>query len=127
MNKTKIEIIDETVEVYSVPGSRSINMAEDPELSEGRCLYNGPDGKHCAFARVVENPEILEERQNCRRLIKELGVEIKFKEGYEGHGRDFWWAIQHLHDNDNHWAKDGGLTGKGRAYVEELKLKYQGS
>lgn len=127
MSKTKIQIIDETVEFYSVLGRRSVNPEVPPEATANRCLYNGPDGKHCAFARVVENPEVLEENANAGYLLKEKENRIKFKDGYEGHDGKFWLDIQSLHDSDNNWGEGGGLTPKGKERVEAMKLRYADS
>lgn len=126
MNKTKIQIIDETVEVYSVPGSRSIAPEKD-EDGDTVCLYNGEGGKCCAFARVVQNPEVLEEGSNAHHLLDNDGDKIIFKDGYGGHEKDFWYRIQRLHDLDGHWDESGGLTHEGRKYVQELKRKYADS
>lgn len=114
MPKTKIEIINETVEFYSVPGRRSLNPM-------GQCVYNGPDGKHCAFARCVANPQDLKEGRDCNHSsLFPLAI---FKEGYEGHEPSFWRDIQLLHDGIQFWA-DHGLTQRGVAYRLELLSIY---
>ena len=49
--RQKNEKVIETIQFY---GSDHANRRSVPEKPTSSCLYNGPDGKHCAFARYVK-------------------------------------------------------------------------
>lgn len=116
--KTKIEIINETVEFYSTVSNRSVNENKS-------CLYFGTNGKKCAFSRCLK-PEI------TSKDISE-GVEIEkcivdghkyddyLKEEYKGHTIHFWNDIQALHDDGNNWNEDSGLSKLGIITVKILR------
>lgn len=112
--KSMHEIIDETVEFYS----------NNPRSVEGdQCLYHGPNGAMCAFARMVANPERLIEGKNCLYLMEYLeGIVIKPE--YSGYKRDFYRSIQRLHDYSDNWECDGGLSKEGKNEVYRLKHQY---
>lgn len=46
--KTTHEIIDEIAAHYNL-NNRSV---DDPTTSLAQCMYNGPNGKHCAIAQL---------------------------------------------------------------------------
>ncbi len=86
--KTKDEIILETLQEYLLhPERRSVSGTS--------CRYNGPDGKHCAFARCVEeeNRGLLQESLKASLQDKTL-----IKKDYQGHDGDFWNFVQSIHD-----------------------------
>lgn len=116
--KTKIEIIDETVEFYS-KNPRSLD-------ENGACVYNGPGGCLCAFSRVVK-PEMrneLVEGNDAGSLLSRLGCQILLDD-YRIVNPNFWRKIQFLHDNPDHWnGTFTGLSESGEVYVAELKQKY---
>lgn len=120
---TKIEIIDDTVAYYSADVTRRSKQLVNNKV---QCTYKGPEGRECAFQRVVEDD--LSEYdcsttfgygESAASIIVKK-EDLKFKEGYEGHDKNFWGAIQHLHDMDVHWDENG-LSEKGNKYVEDLK------
>lgn len=120
---TKIEIIDDTVAYYSADVTRRSKKDVNGKMT---CVYKGPEGRECAFQRVVEND--LSE-YDCKTSFgfgaSAVSIMIdkenlKFKEGYEGHDRSFWGYIQALHDSDSNWDENG-LSEDGRKHVESLK------
>ena len=113
--KTYLDVINETVMFYGDdPSRRSIN-------GDGDCLYNGPDGKQCAFARCAEEIHEWNEYEDVRSLLNEG---IKLKPEYK-HLTNvwFWGNIQKLHDTECFWNKDG-LSEDGQLFVMELIKKY---
>ncbi len=111
------EIIDLIVKTYSAPGSRSVTP-------EGFCLYNGPDGKHCAFALMCSDPESLPERRLAITIIKESGDKI-LKPEFRGHSESFYAQCQHLHDSAHDWDMvNGGLTEDGENRVRWMKQNF---
>jgi len=129
--KTKIEIINETVEYY-----RTRNRA----MTAWGCLYyvtaenlsefpapHVKVGDMCAVGRCLENPEDagvcpVSQQWNTESLDRALKPE------YRGHSIHFWQNLQRLHDTDNYWDwnEHGGcdLTENGIAYVDVLKERY---
>lgn len=113
--KSKIEIINETVEYYSGDTSRrALNR-------NGFCTYLTRDGKMCAFGRCCINPEYLNTiRGTVLDLKTYLGdLDEVLREEYRGHSAHFWREIQLLHDTHSFWGKDE-LTPDGRKKVEQL-------
>src|SRR6478752_2310817 len=107
MGKTTHEIIDEIAGHYNCE-NRSLNGTD--------CMYNGPDGKMCAFAYMCTDPSILTEGENCDTLLRELGQNI-LKEEFQGHHSEFYHELQRLHDSDANWSFTG-LSQEGKATVE---------
>lgn len=87
MSLSAIEIIDETVEFYE-NNPRSLNP--NPKGEADRCLYNGPNGEACAFARCVadEYREKLEEGKGSYYHLELFGDKL-FKEQYKGKSERF--------------------------------------
>lgn len=121
MRKTKIEIIDETVEFYS-KNPRAIRYTS--------CQYQMADGRQCAHSRCLTD----EARQSVvdnglnnssASTVIECSMERDniHKEEYRGHESDFWNSIQNIHDVSSNWSK-AGLSVAGRNFVEALKQKY---
>jgi hypothetical protein len=112
--KTKIEIIEETAAYYNL-GNRSVTKS-------GRCYYNGPDGKQCAFARMCIDPTQLKEGLFAGNQLHVFGEEI-LKPEYRGHSLLFYDALQWLHDNQKNWTYDG-LSEWGKHKVAEMKNRW---
>lgn len=107
--KTYIDVIEETVKYYSQdPNLRSVDH-------KGNCLYNGPDGKLCAFARYVENPKSLSEGLAVNDNIHCLKDEYTHLDSIE-----FWDDLRNLHDLDGFWDHEG-LSSVGLCEVNRLK------
>lgn len=112
------QIIDLIVKTYSPLGARSLEK-------DGRsCVYNGPNGKHCAFAMMCSNPEGLEEGVVASSLLHSLGFGI-LKPEFRGFPVDFYTQCQRLHDFGTYWDPIlGGLTDGGRREVEVMKRDF---
>ena len=122
MSKSKIEIINETVEFYGADlGRRSVT-------SDGRsCMYNSPNGNHCAFARCVSNPSVLMGYEGKSIFgLSENNVELFLKDEYKGHNIGFWFDIQGLHDYNPNWnlIEGKGLSDEGEQKFKKLIEKY---
>lgn len=115
--KTAAEIIDETVEFYSNK-PRSIN-------SQGFCLYKGPNNTECAFARLVleDKKYLLSEGETADAIIAFNDDKELLKPEYRGQKKEFYRALQILHDYPGYW-EGRKLTTTGQAYVKTLKQRY---
>lgn len=117
---TAIEIIEETANFYNL-GNRS--------TSAFRCLYNGPDNKKCAFARMCIDPTSLTEGisvsiSGARSLFESMEkLQEALKPEYRGYPLDFYFQLQQLHDNDINW-NDTGLSKIGQIAVQKLKDRW---
>ncbi len=119
MKLTAHQIIDETVTFYH-NNPRSLNGERKVANESGDilCLYNGPNGEKCAYARCcTPDSEFTEGKSaSCQNKAKLLPQ-------YEGYSDSFWCGIQSLHDSDKFW--DGNrLTEDGINQVEYLKSHY---
>ena len=111
--KTKLEIIDFVVSHFT-NNPRSMG-------ADGYCKYNGPNGEHCAFALMCENPKELPEG-----FIR-FGM-ARIKPEFDGYSEDFYHDVQSLHDNSGNWKatpEGNELTPLGVKVVEILKEKYK--
>ncbi len=126
---TKLEIIEDTVNYYSVDpvGRRAIE-------ENGACMYLTSTGKMCAFGRCIVDPQsnwwgqcdmiyATDEKLDRLRDGKD-NVKWQFKPQYEGHDIEFWLDIQKLHDDANFWTSEG-LSVSGEERVKELKRRIQ--
>lgn len=117
MRKTAHEIIDETASFYNL-SNRSVE-------SDGVCLYNGPEGKHCAFARMCTEPLKLKETNYGGKMAVELILEDAniLKEEYRGQRPSFYSVLQRLHDSKSFWA-ESGLSDEGLTFVMGMKASF---
>lgn len=124
---TKLEIIKETVEHYSS------NPLEKRALLNGLCVYTDKEGAHCAIGRCLL-PEyqttdfIGNERTLAQNLSKVAGKEdldSLLQEKYRGHDENFWFDLQHLHDTEQFWNLEEGLTELGEDYISKINRKYK--
>ena len=113
---TKLEIIDFVVNHFTTH-DRSIS-------ANGDCLYNGPNGEHCAFALMCEHPELLTEGQATKYCLMDGAV---LKPEFSGFKDTFYDDIQLLHDRDYFWIslKGEGLSDKGLKHVATLKKQHK--
>jgi hypothetical protein len=120
---TAIEIIDETIEFYS-KNQRAI-------VGYGACVYNGPDGTHCAFGRcMLPNLQSLGDKlQGNGATLKSLLLrnEVKLLDDllqpqYRGHSFSFWTNLQVIHDSSDYWCEKG-LTTNGVFMVDRLRKR----
>lgn len=106
--KTKLEIINETVEYYSAdPSRRGTNGST--------CEYLTLFGQMCAVGRCMINPKGKEGG------VTELGTgfQLMLKKEYRGHSIDFWQDLQGFHDSSWYWDEKG-LTRRGNAALQSL-------
>jgi len=126
--KTLIEIIDETVEFYSNPENRSFIINDRGNIE---CLYKGPDGKTCAFGRILTKVGLGKvsyfENKTAGNLIRGVLDINDMKEEYKEHfdNIDFWDDLQALHDKSIHWNESYGLSEEGKVKVNFLKEMYK--
>ena len=94
--KTKAEIARELIQPYIDDISkRSIEVTK---LGNSRCLYNGPNGRHCAFANACINPHELNEGGCASENISYHGFNI-LKPEYRHIDNEEWWdELQDIHD-----------------------------
>lgn len=134
MQKTKVQIIDETVEYYSADPKRRAVANMD------RCFYYiEGDNRLCAFSRCMIDPRMGEKiAGGVRSLVKQLypNTDMSLEESkimvptgilkpeYDGHNIVFWTDIQGIHDTSINW-NDEGLSGIGKARVGILKERYK--
>jgi hypothetical protein len=116
--KTELETLEETIQFYSEDTSR--------RSAEGcTCRYNGPNGKHCAAARLMTKEALaLEdiEGESIEDLILKHGRGI-LKPEHKAHSLEFLKDLQDLHDDIEYWEDDKGLSNLGKAYVS-AKFNY---
>jgi hypothetical protein len=114
MVKTKVEILDEIVEYYT-NNPRS--------LGERGCLYNGPNGEHCAFALMCIDPTKLAEKAAASSNLRARG-DVILKEEYRGYEADFYDEIQSIHDAGTNWlVNEPGKPGGGLSETGQRKVK----
>lgn len=133
MQKTKIQIIDETVEYYSADPKR--RATTKGALGRNLCIYLAEDGRTCAFSRCMIEPlraknmaapcdmliDMLTRKHVERNEVVPTGI---LKPEYDGYTISFWLGIQGLHDNVDYWD-DKGMTGIGKMRVETMKETYK--
>ncbi len=114
--KTKLEIIQETVEAYTDANNRG--------TSSWGYEYVTEDGRKCAAGRCMVAPELY-----CGSIdslaLKNHGSNVPFSDElflpeYRGHSREFWQDIQSLHDSDINFV-DGTWSELGKLRIEALK------
>ena len=126
MQKTKKEIIAETVTYYA----ENVNRRG----TDGHtCLYmntKSPDRQMCAVGRCIDytNKEAVSAYQcpdTATVLIRDYGDNIFLPE-YRGHHKAFWKDLQKFHDEKQNWNYEHGvgLTDRGEDEVKELNRKW---
>jgi hypothetical protein len=127
---TKLEILEETVKFYSEDVTRRSVV---PTRKRTSCVYNSPQGKHCAVGRCFL-PELKAEGEkfagnsdttpeDLLRIYSIETMDALLEEKYRGHSTYFWQELQTLHDTENFWC-DKGLTRKGEEKVERIKSTF---
>ena len=128
--KTKLEIIEETVVAYASPANRA--------RENGECVYKTSDDKKCAVGRCF-NDTILSTRGLYGSILKlrktplnspyndiyysEEQIQSFFKPEYRGHNLQFWRHLQFLHDYNSNFTLTG-FSHVGLDKIEWLKQKY---
>jgi len=108
MPKSKLEIIEETANAYTFH-TRSLASQALRDRGYPNCLYDGGDGKRCAFARCCkDDPDTLSALRKAD--FKNTSIHLlmgHLKPEYQGHETEFWVEIQSFHDTDLFWNKNG--------------------
>lgn len=99
------------------PSSRSVN-------TDGKCLYNGPDGKHCLFAKACtkkaqDNILIRHENKPANGVINSEGERILKKKYKELFSSKEWRMMQSFHDLPTYWTETG-LSNYGSIFYNEI-------
>ena len=117
--KTKLEIIEETVEYYTTDPTRRSFILDKKEWQAYTCAYLLPDGRMCAVGRCMIKPSLTE-----NWAVDGIpDIQDKLKEEYRGHNTHFWKRLQGFHDKRENWNEEG-LTIMGKTYVEILKRNF---
>lgn len=94
---TKQEIIEETVEYYkNNPFGYDLNR---DGISEGGCVYYGPNKQMCAVGRCLIDPtntNII--FGSVTSIGRNNNLDDLLKEQYRGHDLSFWQELQSFHD-----------------------------
>lgn len=130
MKKSKKEIIDETVEVYSKDPSQRGFVVNAMGLQV--CKYLTDDGRMCAVGRcLIPNQLMIAEDQSPQTYLnssmsigKVVNLEEILKEEYRGHDIQFWKDLQQFHDCVDIWYS-GGLNVAGELFLARIYNKYE--
>lgn len=90
--KTQNEIIQETLDAYSKPGTRAVE--------HGLCRYRTSDGRECAVGRCLKNSKSFSHKSGSVGTVfrDEANLDAAPKPEYRGHSISFWSLLQTLHD-----------------------------
>lgn len=116
---TPHDVIDFVVDYFGADTQRRSRNAR------GQCVYRGLEGRLCAFALFVSNPEALIEQCSSHMQLApvRLREEVQHLPHLQSH-RNFWLDVQVLHDRNFYWRSEGGLTESGVSFVQELKKRW---
>jgi hypothetical protein len=115
---TYLDVLNDTISYYSEDTSRRSISG-----SGNNCLYNGPNGKQCAFARCAKQISTKHEGKSAAHIIRILPNILKDEYAHLT-DKDFWQNLQNLHDDSECW--DGnGLSVHGKRYTEDLRRRYE--
>ena len=132
--KERMSYLDALDFVVSYYGSDVSRRSLVPGATKGpNCLYNGPDGRHCAVALMIvpeDRCKLTELEPPCHvfkdaRLRPEVAHLNPTGANNDPQGGGFWVSLQDLHDGNLFWCL-AGLTEEGKDEVERLKRKYGG-
>lgn len=117
MQKSLMEIFDETVEAYK-------GGLETRGSSKYGCKYLTPDGKMCAVGRccIGPKPGWIGSANSIRTKDATFDLEEVLKPEYRGHNVDFWLDLQGFHDNQHYFTKEG-YSQTGLNEIEEFKKR----
>ena len=120
--KTKLEIIDETIAIYADESMRSYAAVKIKGTLNNQlktCAYAGQNGCVCAYARVVKHEfrHLLVEGKSASQQHND---EWLFDE-YKGHDEKFWREVQVIHDNyDDMYDSGTGIIRK----IDHIRSMY---
>lgn len=123
--KTKLEIIDETVNFYNLSNRAMSGLG---------CFYHTQNGKQCAVGRCLKDSDAFQEMIGKEYMyssqsiddLSDSGLTLDdfLKDEYKGHDIEFWKGLQLLHDSEIFWNNEG-LSHWGVDEVKRLRLKYE--
>jgi hypothetical protein len=122
MQKTTLEIINETIEHYK-------NNPRSIDKITSHCKYLNDDGSKCAFSRCCTDEgvkQLHDSNEGHSVIINHLSY---LKPEYQGHDVEFWLGIQDLHDVNSYWEiemVDNVLTERGKDMVGITKERFGG-
>lgn len=121
--KTRKEIILETVAFYSEDPSRRAVIKED---GRAKCRYLTEDGRKCAVGRcMIEGKKIAYAGLKFPADKVDAGIgdledrDSQLLPEYRGHSLHFWSCLQEFHDADYNFT-DTGLSDAGQQTVKYL-------
>ena len=131
MKKSYSDVIKETSEFYEKDPKNLRSITKCPEYAITECLYLGPNGNRCAFSRVCENTErvneILRNSEDSMAsvVLTKHGFDILKEEYRHLKNTLFWDDIQCLHDKDFFWdLQKNKLSKAGLSNLEQLYKLY---
>lgn len=118
LNEQRRELLKETAETYTL-----LNRSIADTYGNAKCLYS-PSQKSpgCAIGRKISK-ELADKLDKCVDSAvdnDEIFVELPFE--LKKLGKEFLFAIQSLHDDENYWTETG-LSECGKKRVENILEK----
>jgi hypothetical protein len=104
-------------DVISFYNSRNRSVTTNAH-DNNQCMYNGPDGKHCAAARWMTDPSKAIEHRSVKHMMNLLKPEAQLAGGF------FMATIQDLHDCESNWDSKG-LSDHGKIMVAEISRAFR--
>ena len=109
------EFLEETVQFYSEDVTR--------RATDGyHCMYRTEDGRKCAIGRHISDDKYTSrmEENSCVSNI----VFYSLPQEIQDLGQDFLSHIQSLHDGDENWGKEKGLSPIGEGKVNYIRKHF---
>lgn len=106
IKKRQIKAIKELIVPYwKGERERSVKLNKKGFIN---CMYNHPDGHHCAFAMACKSEERknLQEHSIAGAILMERGESVLIEKYQNLFNSDQWNAVQRLHDNMINTYKD---------------------
>ena len=114
------DILEDTIEYYSD------DPCETRAADDGECVYTDANGRHCAVGRYMK-PEFQTTGfyANSGQSVGSMAADIDsyLVSNVLGLPEHFWQSLQELHDNNNNWNLDTGLSEHGKNMYISLKNK----
>jgi len=119
MRKTKIEIIEETVDFYCEDPSRRASVNDI-------CVYLDPSsGNKCAVGRCFDTKhKEYADLSRSGEAADDIDLEDVLLDEYKGHDKNFWRNLQTLHDPNSNWTPNG-LSDDGMTDLAIPKKTYR--
>jgi hypothetical protein len=120
MTKTAVEIIDEIAKHFNLTNNRSVK-----ENTVNYCVYNGPNGKRCAYGYLFPDDAMHIFMDSEGKSVSIIFDHTKkhMKPEYAGKIKRFYEDLQGFHDDVENFTMEG-LSERGLKMVKKLKLRY---